>query len=83
MRGKSEVLLLEGQKSAQYPQNLLFGVSGSFKGIDPALVRTGGKGDDHTQLFTLNYAEILGFEAPHDSNHDEIREAGAGSPDPT
>ena len=83
MRGKSEVLLLKGQKSGQNPQNPLFGVSGSFKGIDPSLEGSGGKGDDDPWFFTLNYAEILGFGPAHDPDHGHIGNPSAGSPDPT
>ena len=82
MRGKSEVLLLKGQKSAEYPQNLLFGVSGSFKGIDPSLEGSGGKGDDYPRFFTLNNAEILGFEPAHDPNHQHKGDSGAWGSDP-
>jgi len=57
-------------------------VSGSFKGIDPPLEGAGGKGDDYPRLFTLNYAEILGFEPAHDPNHDHIGKAGPWGPDP-
>lgn len=65
-----QVLLLGGQKSGQFPQNLLFGVSRSLEGIDPALIGPGGKGDDYTRFSTLNDAKILGFEPAHDPNHD-------------
>ena len=58
-------------------------MSGSFKGIDPPLEGAGGKGDDNPRFFTLNYAEILGFDPPHDPDHGHIGNPGAGSPDPT
>ena len=57
-------------------------MSPSFQGVDPPLVGPGGKGDDYPRLFTLNYAEILGFEPAHDPNHDHIGKAGAWGPDP-
>ena len=56
-------------------------MSGSFKGIDPPLEWSGGKSDDYPWLFTLNYAEILGFAPAHDPNHDHIRKAGARGTD--
>ena len=52
-------------------------MSGSLKGIDPALEWTGGEGDDYPRLFTLNYAKILGFEPTHDPDHDHEGETGA------
>ena len=57
-------------------------MSKSLEGIDPPLKGTGGESDDYPRLFTLNYAEILGFEPAHDPNHDHIRKAGAWSSDP-
>lgn len=49
-------------------------MSGSFEGVDPSLEGSRGKGDDYPWLFTLNYAEILGFEPAHDANHGHIGE---------
>ena len=57
-------------------------MSGSFKGIDPALEWTGGKGDDNPRFFTLNYAKILGFEPTHDPDHDHEGETGAWGTNP-
>lgn len=57
-------------------------MSPCFEGVDPPLEWPGGKGDDYPRLFTLNYAEILGFKPAHDPNHDYIRKTGARSPDP-
>ena len=57
-------------------------MSGSFEGINPPLVGSGGKSDDYPRFFTLNYAEILGFEPAHDPNHDHVGEAGAWGSDP-
>lgn len=57
-------------------------MSGSFKGIDPPLEGAGGKGDDNPRFFTLNYAEILGFEPAHDPDHDHVGEAGTWGSDP-
>jgi len=57
-------------------------VSPRFQGVDPPLEGPGGKGDDYPRLFTLNYAEILGFEPAHDPNHDHKGKAGAWGPDP-
>lgn len=57
-------------------------MSGSFEGIDPPLEGSGGKSDDYPRLFTLNYAEILGFEPAHDPDHDHIGETRPRSSDP-
>jgi len=57
-------------------------VSGSFKGIDPPLEGSGGKGDDYPRLFTLNYAKILGFQPAHDPDHDHKGETRAWSAKP-
>ena len=57
-------------------------MSGSFKGIDPSLEGSGGKGDDDPRFFTLNYAEILGFEPAHDPDHHHKGNAGAWGSDP-
>jgi hypothetical protein len=57
-------------------------VSGSFKGVDPPLEGSGGKGDDYPGLFTLNYAKILGFEPAHDTDHEYEGEAGAWGTNP-
>ena len=56
-------------------------MSGSFKGIDPPLEGSGGKGDDYPRLFALNYAEILGFEPAHDPDHDHIGKTSAWGTD--
>ena len=57
-------------------------MSGSLEGINPPLEGPRGESDDYPRLFTLNYAEILGFEPAHDPNHDHVGKAGAWSPDP-
>ena len=57
-------------------------MSGSLEGVNPPLEGTRGKGDDYPRLFTLNDAEILGFEPAHDPNHDHIRETRPWGPDP-
>lgn len=49
-------------------------MSRSLKGVDPSLVGPGGEGDHYPRLFTLNYAEILGFEPAHDPDHDHVGE---------
>lgn len=49
-------------------------MSGSLERVDPPLEGSRGKGDNYPRLFTLNYAEILGFEPAHDPNHDHIGE---------
>jgi hypothetical protein len=57
-------------------------VSGSIEGIDPALEWARGKVDDYPWFFTLNYAEILGFEPAHDPDHHHKGDAGAWGSDP-
>jgi hypothetical protein len=57
-------------------------VSRSLKGVDPSLVGPRGEGDDHPRLFTLNYAEILGFEPAHDPDHDHVGETRPRGSDP-
>ncbi len=57
-------------------------MSRSLKGVDPSLVGPGGEGDDYPRFFTLNYAEILGFEPAHDPDHDHIGETRPRSSDP-
>ena len=56
-------------------------MSGSFKGIDPPLEGSGGKGDDYPRLFALNHAEILGFQPAYDPDHDHKGKAGAWGAD--
>ena len=57
-------------------------MSRSLEGVNPSLEGSGGESDDYPRFFTLNYAEILGFEPAHDPNHDHIGEAGARGSDP-
>ncbi len=57
-------------------------MSGSLEGVNPALIGSGGEGDDYPRLSTLNDAKILGFEPTHDPNHDYQWDAGAWGPDP-
>jgi hypothetical protein len=61
---------------------LLFGVSRFPKGVDPSFKGALGKGDDYTRFFTLNNAEILGFEPAHDPNHEHKGDSGAWGSDP-
>jgi len=62
---------------------LVFGVSRSLEGVNPALEGSGGKGDDYPRLFTLNNAKILESGASHDPNQDHIGNGRPRSPDPT
>lgn len=57
-------------------------MSRSLEGVNPSLEGSGGEGDDYPRFFTLNYAEILGFEPAHDPDHDHVGEAGSWGSDP-
>ena len=57
-------------------------MSRSIQCVDPALERARGKVDDYTWFFTLNYAEILGFEPAHDPDHHHKGDAGAWGSNP-
>jgi hypothetical protein len=50
-------------------------------GINPALVWAGRKCDDYTRFFSLNYAEILGFQSSHNPDHDDKGETRTRCPD--
>ena len=57
-------------------------MSRSLKGVNPPSEGSGGESDDYPRFFTLNYAEILGFEPAHDPDHDHVGEAGTWGSDP-
>ena len=73
------LLLGDGPKSSQ---DLLFGVSGSFEGIDPSLEIPRGKSDDYPRLFTLNNAKILVFAPAHNPYEHHIWKGGAWGSNP-